>query len=91
MTDASEFPNECCGRCRFWFMFGQVQHTQLAEFTNGECQRHPPVGRMWTPIGPGGQQSVEVMQDRPTVLASDWCGEFERGPGRNGGAENESS
>ena len=84
----SDLPNECCGRCRFWFMYGQPQHVNLDRWTNGKCERYPPPPRTGVEvIDVKGRQVLEVMQERPTVSASDWCGEFQKGPGRNGGAE----
>lgn len=62
MTESGSHGQEC-GRCIFWF--------------GGICRRYPPVV---VPTPNDNQLPViyAPMEWRPSVLASDWCGEFRR-------------
>jgi hypothetical protein len=63
---ASELPEECCAKCRFRMRF---EDTPEWGGSVKECRRNAPVAvvQPW-----GGVQA-----NFPTMVASDWCGEFQ--------------
>lgn len=62
---------EGCGTCEFYAGYPDPS-------TTGVCRRYPPQMLMTKQQEAGGMPWDEALPYRPTVIESDWCGEYKR-------------